>query len=93
MFMKQIYLIVYLESKGCEEVKVSNKGYYIMRNLKNGKMSGVPVPSNGDFLKEETICNVCNCLGVETPPSTENGFAEVMGVLKEEVAKRIGNNK
>ncbi len=87
--MKQIYLIVYLESKGCKEVRLSKKGYYVMKNPQNGKISGVPQPSSGEFLKEETVCNICNALDIEVPPATQEGLHEVMSQLKEDVENRI----
>ncbi len=87
--MKQIYLIVYLESLGCEEVRKSASGYYVMRNLRTGVISGVPVPSNGDVLKEETICNICHTLGVDPPPATQEEINQIMVNLKSEVENRI----
>lgn len=87
--LKQIYLVCYLETKGCEEVRVSPQGYYVMRNKGNGKICGVPLPSNGDFLKDETICNICHQLDVELPPSTKDGIKEIMVSLKKDVEAKI----
>ena len=89
--MKQMYLVCYLESKDCKEVRKSSQGYYVMRNTKTGAICGVPMPSDGEDLKEETICNICNVLGVEIPPSSEKEINEVMALLKEDVENRINN--
>lgn len=88
--LKQIYLVCYLESKKCEVVRISPQGYYIMRNLMNSRISGVPKASAKDeFLKEETVCNICNSLDVEVPPSSEKDLKEVMEILKKDVQEKI----
>lgn len=45
------------------------QGYSVMRNVINGKMSGVPMAAsvNGQ-LKSATICKICRTLDVEIPP-------------------------
>ena len=87
--MKQIYLVVYLESLGCTEVRKDKNGMYVMRNTATGKISGVPMASNGDILKDATVCNVCRQLGVDVPPSTSKEMEEMMKKIHEDVEKRI----
>ena len=91
--LKQIYLVCYLETKDCEEVRRTAQGYYIMRNKRNGKFSGVPLPSNGEFLKDETICNICHQLDVELPTSTKDGLQEIMVSLKKDVEAKINGGQ
>ena len=95
--LKQIHLICYLESKGCKEVRQSSQGYYIMRNTDNDAISGIPVATSDDgYLKEETICNICNILGVQIPPSSEKELKNLMKYLKkdaEQKVKKIVNKK
>lgn len=86
--MKQIHLVVYLESKGCCEVRQDKNGMFVMRNLENNKMSGVPVPSNGDVLKGATICAVCRSLGVDIPPSTPKEVEILLASIQSDIEKR-----
>lgn len=91
--LKQIYLVCYLESKHCEVVRKSKNGYFVVRNISNGKISGVPkATADDDFLKEETVCNICNMLEVEIPPSTEKDMKKIMESLKKDVEEKINNN-
>jgi len=91
--LKQIYLVCYLESKNCKEVRQSKNGYFVMRNKLNGKISGVPkATADNGFLKEETICNICNTLEVEIPPSSEKDMKKLMESLKKDVQEKINNN-
>ena len=87
--MEQMHLVCYLESLGCEEVKLNNKGMYIMRNKATGAISAVPVPSNGKTLKESTICSVCKVLGVEIPPITSKEVEEMMHRINKRARMRI----
>jgi hypothetical protein len=86
--MKQIHLVVYLESKGCCEVRRDKSGMFVMRNTANNKMSGVPVPSNGDVLKGATICAVCRALDVEVPPSTPKEVEILLASIQNDIENR-----
>lgn len=91
--LKQIYLVCYLESKGCEEVRLSAQGYYVMRNKENGKIVGVPRPSNGEYLKDETICSICHQLEIDPPPSTREEINEILVSLKKDVDAKISKGE
>ncbi|MDO6810028.1 hypothetical protein Q4603_15495 [Zobellia galactanivorans] len=93
--MNQKHLVVYLEYHNCIVLKEPNKtkGFFLMQNPDTGKMNGVPYPSNGENLKESTICMVCQNLGVPSPPSTSPEFDEMMSKIQEEANKEINGNK
>lgn len=86
--MKQIHLVVYLESKGCVEVRRDKNGMFVMRNVSNGKIAAIPVPSKGEFLKEATVCLACKTLEIESPPSTPKEVEMLLASIQEDVEKR-----
>lgn len=89
MRLKQIHVVVYLESKNCEVVRIDKKGYYVMRNLSNGKISGVPVPREGsEDLDEVTISLICKNLRVESPPNSSPEVEELITAIDEDVKRR-----
>lgn len=87
--MEQLHLVVYLEAHGCVEVRQDKRGYIVMRNPTNGKINAVPVPSKGKFLKETTICQACQQLGVPLPPHSSPEIDDLLMQIKAEVEKRL----
>lgn len=67
--MTQGELISHLTDRcGCIVIRQDNSGYFVVRNVINGKMSGVPLPSNPlGNLKPATVCRICRTLDVEIP--------------------------
>lgn len=57
-------VIEHLRSCGCIELRKDAKGYSVIRNVINGKMSGVPA---NDPLRAATVCRICKTLEVEIP--------------------------
>lgn len=61
-------LITHLTSSGCIVIREDNKGYSVIRNVINGKMSGAPNGSlKSGHIRPATICRICRTLGVEIP--------------------------
>ncbi|QEC76868.1 hypothetical protein [Mucilaginibacter ginsenosidivorax] len=68
--MNRDAFIKYLTDNGCVVVRNANQGYSVVRNVMNGKISGVP--------KEEevyniTACRICKTLEVDPPKESEDG--------------------
>jgi hypothetical protein len=89
--MKQIYLVIYLESKDCVIVREDKSGYFVMRNLKNMKIQGIPLPKSGsNVLNEETITRICKHLEVENPPNSSSPeVEEFISLIDEDVKRRF----
>lgn len=89
--MKQIHLVIYLESKNCEIVRHDKNGsYYVMRNLSNKKFHGVPKPKDGsDNLNEESIVLICRRLEVDPPPTCSPDIEEFIDKIQEDMKKRF----
>lgn len=87
--MTQDELIEHLQDCGCKIVRRANRGYTVMRNLINGKMSGVPVPTGAaGQLRPTTICQVCKTLEVTIPDCAKDG-EEIVDYVR---AKHIEKN-
>lgn len=76
--MTQEQLINYLKENGCIVIRTDPKGYAVMRNVINGKMSGVSVPTSqtGNY-RHPTVCRTCKTLGVNPPEEAK----EAEGVI------------
>ena len=72
--------IDYLIVNGCEIVRIANQGYHVMRNIQNGKLSGVPV-TNPPL--SATVCRICKTLGIE-PPKAADGAKELIENIHKE---------
>ena len=62
--MKKQFLLDFLESAGCIIVRLDKKGYHVVENPANGKMSGVPKEDN---LEPELVCRICMTLDIRLP--------------------------
>ncbi len=94
MKLKQIHLVVYLESKDCETVREDKNGYFVMRNKSSRKIHGVPLPREGsEELDEVTISLICKGLGVETPPNSSPEVEELISLIDEDVKRRFPHCK
>lgn len=67
--MTRVDFIEYLESHGCQIVRIANQGYHVMRNPKNLKLSGLPVT---DPPLAATVCRICKTLDVPPPHDAAN---------------------
>ena len=68
--MKQIDIVDYLIAYGCETKRIDKRGYYVMCNPVNGKITAVPVPKTGnieDHLMPVTIGWICKTLDITSP--------------------------
>lgn len=91
MKLKQIHLVLYLESKDCKIVREDKKGYFIIRNDSNNKIHGVPRPKDGSqYLNEETITRICKYLEIENPPNSSSPeVEEFISAIDEDVKRRF----
>ncbi|WP_169579750.1 hypothetical protein [Runella zeae] len=70
--------MVHLIQQGCVVVREDSKGYSVVRNLINFKMSGVPV---NNPLRAATVCRICKNLEISLPEG--DGLVEANAVIEE----------
>ena len=73
--MKREKFISWLLDNGCLVIRNANSGYTIIRNVINGKISGVPV---NDPLKPATICRICLTLEINKVPEEAKAAEEII---------------
>jgi len=59
--MNRSIFLIHLETKGCIVIRHDTTGYSVVRNIKNGLMSGVLV---NDPLRAASVCRICKTLGL-----------------------------
>ena len=77
--MTQEQLVNHLKDTcGCIVVRIDARGYYVMRNVINAKMCGVPVANNiNGQLKAASVCHICRTLCADIPEEAQKA-AEVI---------------
>ena len=81
--MTQQELVDHLKDTcGCIVVRIDAKGYYVMRNVINAKMCGVPVASNNGQLKAASVCHICRILSVEIPEEAQKAIEVIDHIHK-----------
>lgn len=75
----------------CIVIREDNAGYTVVRNVINGKMSGVSSASNPNGqLRPATICRICRTLGVENIPEEAATAVEIVDYVHK---NHSGDNK
>jgi hypothetical protein len=67
--MNRDELIKFLTDSGCVVVRNDKQGYSVIRNVMNGKISGVP---REDFILSATVCRICKTLDIESPEEVKS---------------------
>ncbi len=70
--MNRIDLIRYLTDNGCILVRHDKQGYSVIRNVMNGKISGVP---KEEYILSATVCRICKTLDIESPEGVKSAQA------------------
>lgn len=80
--MTQAQLLKHLKDNcGCIVIREDSKGYAVVRNVINAKMSGVPKGSNANSeMRAATICRICKTLDVTIPEEAIQA-AEVIDII------------
>lgn len=75
--MNREEFMAHLTQQGCVIVRNDNKGYSIVRNVINFKMSGVPV---NNPMRPATVCRICKNLEITLPDG--DGLIEANAIIE-----------